>query len=291
MEATVQDVREKIISRIEDLPAMPASAARLLTLLQDPDVEMSDLVSALQLDPGLTTNILRWANSVYFGGQYTISSVKDALVRLGLKRMNQVILASVAAPIVSKPVKGYALGAGCLLQHSIMVAMGTEILGRRLKLKLPDYAFTAGLLHDLGKVVLGTILDVSTQPILSLLAEGHVTFDEAERQILGIDHGEVGAIALSRWNIPEEIVYAARWHHRPEDGPSTSLVTDVVHLADVLSLESGIGAGLDGLNYSPSAAVVSRLRLKRRVAEETLCEMSLQVNEINEMLATYGTAS
>lgn len=283
-------MREKIIENIAEVPAMPTSAAKVIRLIQDPDADMTQMADAIEFDPGLTTNVLRWANSAYFGGGYEIRSLRDAIVRLGMKRMFQLVMTSIAAPLVGESVNGYDLPAGSLLEEAIAVAIGTQELAATLGIKAPDHAFTAGLLHNIGKVVLGTFVDVAAEPIMELAYQEKVPFDEAERRILGIDHAEVGAILLAEWKIPQAIVDVVRWHHEPAGFTGDPMVLDLVHVALALSLQNGLGAGVDGLNYRPDDAVVSRLRLKPLVAESVACRMLAGLADVREAMGAYGAA-
>jgi putative nucleotidyltransferase with HDIG domain len=255
----------------------------LRRLLQNPDVSFDELGRTIELDPGLTANMLRLANSAYFGFQRTIGSIRTAIVRLGTQRVYHLVLGLSVAPLASKPVRGYDLPAGALWQHSVAVAVGAERLGQALKIKFPDYAFTAGMLHDVGKIVLGTFVEADGEAIGKIARQESVSFDVAEQRVLGIDHAEVGAMLLERWNLPSDIVQVGRWHHRPEEFEGDKTVTDLIHVADALCLGAGIGAGADGLHYRPSADAVERLGLTTETSEAVVCEMMEGMNELQGM--------
>ncbi len=277
--------RDEIIKKLETIPALPTAASRMIVLLRDPDVEIAEVIKTIEFDPSLTTNVLRLANSAYFGGPRTIVSLRDAIVRLGFNRIFQLVITSAIMPVVRQEVKGYDLPPGSLLDHSMAVAIGTEELAAQLKMKTPAAAFTAGLLHDLGKVILGTFLQVDAKPIIELAFTEKLSFEIAEARILGIDHAEVGAALLERWDLPTTLVDVVRWHHHPESYTGDSVLMDLVHAADHLSLSSGIGTGVDGLNYHPSEEVMARLNLKASVAEAVLCKMLDGVAELREIVA------
>ncbi len=187
-----------------------------------------------------------------------------------------------------KPVKGYDLPPGQLLDRLVAVGVGAEELGRVLALNPPHYTFTAGLLHGIGKIVLGTFIEIDAEPILKLAFEEQVPFDEAERRILGIDHAEVGAALLEYWNIPEEIVQVVRWYNRPDQFPGDPLVVDLVHYANILSIECGLGTGIDGLHYLPSPVVLERLHPKTLIAEQVTCRMLSELQSFHDLHKTAG---
>ena len=285
MEAALEKKREAILERILEIPAMPAAVGDLISTTRNPDVAFEKLIEALQHDQGLTANILRWANSSYFSGRFQIETIRDAAVRLGLEKMKLVVMASVAAPMVKQAVSGYDLPAGSLMEHSIAVAIGTAELAEALEIKAPSYAFTAGLLHDIGKVVLGTFVATAAEPIKQIAGEEDVSFDEAERRVLGIDHAEAGAIVLQHWNIPKTIVETVRWHHEPHKYDGDKSAIDLVHTACILSMKCGLGIGSDGLNYKYSEEVASRMTLTPTQTESIAYRVSKRITEVRELFS------
>lgn len=279
--------REELLRKIKDVPTLPAAAAEALRLAQNPNTAPAALTKAVECDPGLTANILRMANTAAYGGPRQIKSVKEAILRLGLRRIAALAAAAGAAPTVHKEIRGYGLPPGALWLHSLAVAVGavkaTEVVG----MKTPDFLFTAALLHDVGKLVLGGPAGVDAAPLTILAEKENIPFDEAERRVLGVDHAEVGAALLAHWNLPDEIVEAVHRHHRPDEGSANPIV-DIIHTVDVLSLGEGVGTGTDGLRYRLSATAAQRVGLKRRAAEMVLCEM---LSGLKEAQALFGSSA
>ncbi len=279
-----EERREAIMRALQKVPTMPAVVPHLFEMVQQPDLPIQDLVSAVEYDPGLTSNVLRMANSAYFVGVRAIGSLQEAIVRLGMNRVVELVVAASTAPLVGQPVRGYDLAAGQLSEHSIAVAVGAEALAEELGQAPPRYAFTAGMLHDLGKVVLGTFLEVDVEPILEVAFTRRVPFEEAEHQILGVSHPEVGSVLLEHWNLPYELVEAVRYHHTPESVTGSSLLVDLIHVADQVAIESGVGSGIDGLHYRAFPAVWDRLKLKPAQAEKVLCKMMDGLDAARELI-------
>ena len=198
--------------------------------------------------------------------------------------MFQLLLTVSVAPMARRSVKGYDLPPGELWRHAVGVAVGTERLAEALDIIAPHYAFTAGLLHDLGKIVLGTFVQVDADPIKQIAVEIGVSFDLAEAEVLGIDHAEVGAALLKQWSLPEQLVEVARWHHWPVRCSGDKLVLDLVHLADILCLQAGLGIGSDGLPYRSSPASMSRVGLKANVGEAVICQIMRGLDELSDLL-------
>jgi putative nucleotidyltransferase with HDIG domain len=272
--------RTEVLEAVHAVPAMPAWAAQVLPLLRDPEYDMRELLNILEYDPGLTTNILRLANSAYFAGPNPITTVRDALVLLGTKRIFQLVLMNAISPVARRPLKGYGLTEGQLLQHSISTAVAAEQLCLKLHLSTPDIAFTGGLLHDLGKLVLGTYVELSAEPIMRAALDDGLSFEQAELQVLGIDHAEVGATLLQAWHLPEEIVRVVRFHHMPQMIMENTGAIDAVHLADAISRRNGLGVVREGEHYHIAQATLDRVKLTREVHESVTATMVAALQEI-----------
>lgn len=277
--------REEILSKTREVPSLPSAAVRVVELLQDSNFNIAEITKTIEYDAGLTSNVLRLANSAYFGCPRTVSSVKDAIVRLGTNSVFPLVVGSAVGPMMNKAVIGYDLSPGELWEHSIAVAGGAKKLATFLGSRPPEFVFTAAMLHDIGKVVLGAFVEVDAGPIIDLAFEQRVAFDEAERRILGIDHAEVGAVLLEAWNLPADLVELIRWHHQPDQYPGEKLLADLLHVADELSIVCGIGAGADGLNYRSSKGVGDRLNLNTKAIEEVACQVFGELDEAKNLFA------
>jgi len=282
--------REAVLEKVQSIPSMPVAASKAVALLSDPEMEIRDLVDAIEYDQGLTSNVLRLANSAYFAGPHTIGSLRDAIVRLGTSRIFQLVITSAIVPLARQQVKGYDLPAGKLLEHSIAVAIGAEELAAKLGRTTPPFTFTAGLLHDLGKIVLGTFMEIDAAPIVEMAYRDQISFEEAEAQVLDIDHAEAGAALLDSWQLPHDIVDAARYHHQPEALGPESLLVDLVHAADLLSLEAGIGIDIGGLNYRASPDVAARLKLRPSIGEAVVAATVTGIEELRDIIGVAPAA-
>ena len=273
----------KIASAIKSFPGMPGTAVKLLALIDDSAMRVSQIEEILRHDPGLTANVLRIANSAYFGIPSKVGSIRQAVILLGLKRLIQMVIAACVSAIMDKSVPGYDLPPGELWRHSIAASVAAEGLVKELKVEAAEEIFTAALLHDVGKLVLGDFVKEEFKQIETAVSQG-ISFEMAEKIVLGTNHADVGARILTKWLLPPEIVNAVQFHHAPEESERISSMLDIVHVANFISMMIGIGIGRDGLQHEPSAEVTERLGLKPGHLEKVASQTTQWVKEFTEVL-------
>jgi putative nucleotidyltransferase with HDIG domain len=274
----------RIALKIEAFPGMPTTAAKLLPLLENYDSTASEIESILKYDPGLTANILKLTNSAYFGIPTRISSVRQAIVLLGWKRLLQVVMTICMSPLMNKTIPGYDMPRGALWQHSVAVSVAAEILVKALKIPDADEVFTAALLHDVGKLILGGFVKEDLQQIEDMVTKG-ITFDVAESMVLGTNHAEIGGQILDKWSFPSELVSAVQWHHDPESCEESCNLSDIVHVANTMGIMTGNGKIDQELALEHFGPVADRLGL----APENLEEMAKQTAaRVKKLMTTWA---
>jgi len=275
-------IQNRILREVESFPSMPGSAPRLMELLDKEDVSAAEIESVVACDPGLTANILRLSNSAYFGFARKIASIRQAIVVLGMRQLRKMVLASCTNAFMHSEVPGYQLSAGELLRHSVAVTVISEGLVKELGLTVSDELFTAGLLHDIGKLVMGKYIAEKIDLISERTGAGH-SFDEAVQEIIGIDHAEVGAMILANWSLPDSLIHTVRYHHDPEAAGTSDTILDVVHVANNLCVMIGIGVGRDGLLHKPSLAAARRLGIRPDWMEHVASQAMQWIEELAEV--------
>jgi putative nucleotidyltransferase with HDIG domain len=273
----------KIASAIKSFPGMPGTAVKLLGLIDDSAMRVSQIEEILRHDPGLTANVLRMANSAYFGIPSKVGSIRQAVILLGLKRLIQMVIAACVSAIMDKSVPGYDLPPGELWRHSIAASVAAEGLVKVLKVEAAEEIFTAALLHDVGKLVLGDFVKDEFKQIETAVSQG-ISFEMAEKIVLGTNHADVGARILTKWLLPPEIINAVQFHHAPEASERISSMLDIVHVANFISMMIGIGIGSDGLQHEPSVEVTERLGLEPSHLEKVASQTMQWVKEFNEVM-------
>lgn len=268
---------EHIRHRVQTFPDMPAFSAAAAAKLRDPNVDFDALAATLKYDPGLTANILHLANSALYGLAQQVGSLQEACVRIGLNKLLQLVVARGVADRLRHPLPGYGLRPEELLLHSVWVAVAAEELCGVLHRPVPATMFTAGLLHDLGKLIVDECVQTHRAELDALAAAEHLTAVEAEARVLGMTHAAAGAEIVARWQFPEELVEAIRWHHAPLRAERRREAVYIVHLANVLAHAVGIGAGQAPAAGTPAPELITRLSLTpdaiEYVAGQTLGKM------------------
>ncbi len=263
---------------------MPAFYRDLLPHVQDPDIGYDQLSRLIRNDPGVTMNILRMANTAYFSGTERIDSLQQALVRLGSRRLFQIIIAHGVSAQLAVRLDGYGLEPRGLLTHSVGVAVTAERMAQMLGLKTREMLFTAGLLHDMGKVILDPFVAEVRPLIDERLRETERAFDDIELEVLGTTHPEAGARLMARWNFPDDVVEIVACHHHPDRAQAFPTEVLMVHLADTLLYSQGVGDGIDGLRYPVAEDASSRLGLHSRDVEQVASGALDQLRELEAMM-------
>ncbi len=273
-----------IMLQVRSFPGMPATAARLLPLLRNTDAHTSQIEDILKYDPGLTANILKLTNSAYFGLPSHVSSVHQAILLLGWKRLLQLVMTMCMSALMKSPVPGYDLPRGDLWRHSVAVSVASDRLVKSLGCAEADEVFTAALLHDIGKLVLGNFVQRDLERIRDMVAKG-ISFEVAEYVVLGTNHADVGARILKSWSLPAELVNAVHWHHDPESCADHCLLSDVVHVANVVARRIAQGPPAPGHAVDPAVDVAERLGLTA-AAVDTLCRETVgEMGKLTDLLA------
>lgn len=252
---------DQIIKKIRQIPPMPDVVVKVLDLSGDPECSVHKLVEVIRLDQGITMRVLRLCNSPYFGLPRRVSTLREALVFLGNSTLVNFILTSYTSDFFQAPNLGYGLEAGEMWRHAVASAIAAEIIGRRLRGQDTGLLFTAALMHDVGKVVLNEYVLSDLERIREVVARERCTFLEAEKEILGYTHAEVGAQLAAHWNLPPVLVNTILYHHEPDHATEFQDEVALVHLANILCLMTGYGIGNEGLNYTFDHSAFDRVSL------------------------------
>lgn len=276
-----------ILARAEQITPLPNTVVRLITVINDPRSAVSDIVDTIKYDQAVTARVLQLCNSAFYGLSRTVHSLDEAVRYLGAVRVLQILVAVHGQALLAKGQTGYGLEPGVLWKHSVAVALASSILGERIDPAARGLAFTAGLLHDIGKVVLNEYVAHQFAEIVRSVSEQGLSFSEAEERILGFSHQEIGAKVAEQWALPARLIRCIRYHHDPGLVEPSDTLVDTVYLANCVCLLFGVGVGSDELNTRADAAVMKRHGLYESDLELTGVSMMSELNRVREL---FGNA-
>jgi len=261
--------KRQIIDLVRQLPTIPQSLLELQQLLVQNDATVEQVERVISSDSALTANVLRLANSAAFGLSRKVADVAHAITLIGFKVLRNLAHTAAFSKAMPAELPGYRVSGVQFLRHSYVTAVLAETFGEACHVSSGKALFTAGLLHDMGKLVLSTFLADRYVELARLLETQGMAFVEAELQVLGLHHGQAAGWVGEHWHLPPELVAAAEWHHDPDQAPAEFACTvDVVHVADVASHAFGFGADLGELARDIQKGPFSRLQLTGDMLEK-----------------------
>lgn len=240
---------DQVAAAVAAVPAFSAAVRRVMDACDDPDSSVQDVADALLADQGLTANVLRLANSAHYGHGRRINTVTEAVLLVGFTSIRSLAITSHTSKVLSRPLPGYAMGRGDLWRHSMSVAFVSRRLAAETRSAPMEVAFVAGLLHDVGKVILSDLMRESFEQMTSVAHDERIPLAMVEQRLLGFDHADLGARLAEAWEFPAALTEAIGTHHRPGDATVAPQLAHCVHVADLTCLFIGAGAGASAVPY------------------------------------------
>lgn len=264
---------DKIIRKIKQLDPIPVIVHRILALSDDPDSNLSDIIDIVKRDPSITANLLKICNSAHMGLPQKVDSVQRAVTLLGMQGVVELVLAQNLGANLGRPQKGYQLKKGDLWKQSVASAMVARVLAQRRQLGNLPAIYTAGLLKDIGKVVLGDFVYEEAAKIEHLVDKKGLSFIEAEHQCLGMDHAMLGGIIARQWNFNSHLIFMIENHHLNDLSARSDPSTISIYLADMVAMMAGTCIGIDRLAYP--------------VYEDIFSDFFLTKDELKALILSY----
>ncbi|MCL4294706.1 MAG: HDOD domain-containing protein [Anaerolineae bacterium] len=264
---------KSVLKSVDGLKPLPSTVTRALKLLEEPDVSIRDIVLVISVDQALTARILSWANSALFGFAHPATTLHEAITRLGFRRTKNILFTLSYSSLLGRRVAGYNLGNGELWRHSVAVGLASQRLSERVAYPAPDEAYVAGLLHDIGKLMLDQFFKVNWDHLLELGQKYNFSLIEAEEYLLGLNHAQVGSELAKKWELPSRLVEAIAYHHAPTFSGAAPKLAAIVQIADHICLR--LNLGLPHPDFLPDLSV------------EGLRLLSLEFEDVDELTELY----
>ncbi len=277
-------IRE-LIKNIDQLPSMPSVVTELIELTANPDSDLDDVLSLIEKDQSLTAKLLKLCNSSYYGLSKQVSNLRSAVVLLGFKTVYKMVVAVGTAVFFKKDCPGYGLSGIDLWRHSVGAAISAELVARKCNPEKAQPAYTAGLLHDIGKLVLAQYVDDGIDSILRLVEQGR-TFIEAEQEVIGMDHGLIGGKLARQWKFPEPLVEAIKYHHEPGLASSDVDLAAFTHIGNVISNSICMSNAIDCFSNAADARTFRNYGLDARTLDDITQKARHLVEEAESTVMT-----
>jgi putative nucleotidyltransferase with HDIG domain len=222
-----------------DLPTLPDIALKVLELAGSDEASARQIEDALQRDQALAARVLRMSNSAYYAMRGTVSTLSHAVVILGTRALRTVVLAACSESLCQH--KRSSFKDRTLWRHSVASGIAARFIARRCRYAMPEEAFVAGLLHDIGKLVLDVNHREQYKVVVQRAFQTGESFLEIEREVFGFDHAQIGALVARKWDLAVRTREAIEWHHEPDRATVDPSLADIVSLANMLCVKLAIG--------------------------------------------------
>ena len=237
---------ENVLSTIDQLKPIPQTALKIFRMVQSSQHHITDITDELAKDQVLSGQTLKLCNSALFAGMVKIDTLKDAVLLMGEDMLiKSVITAAVNNYYNQTGTSGYSLCKGGLFFHAVGVASTAEKIAEKSGKSSPKSAYTAGLLHDIGKVILDQYVADSSPLFFRKLSQKNESFIDSEKKLLGITHSEAGALLAKKWNFSDGLSEVIQLHHTPEKTKGNKDIVYTVYLADLLMEKFNAGFDLE----------------------------------------------
>ncbi len=276
---------KELVKEIKNLDPMPAIVNQITAAVDDENCSAADIAGIIKFDPFVTANLLKTCNSAYFALANPVESVQDAVSILGMDQIIELILVKSSSRTLSKKQKGYGLHEGALWKHAVSSAIISREICKKTNCGNKNIIFTAALLKDIGKTILDRYVSSSFEKIIHLVKKKEYSFMEAEKKVLGIDHGELGAMIATQWKFSPKMINIIRHHHLSDKSRQKDRDVAIVYISDCICMMMGIGIGEDGLAYRFHDAVIQNLNITHGDITMIIADFTQEIHKVEELIS------
>ncbi|MCX7966384.1 MAG: HDOD domain-containing protein [Syntrophorhabdaceae bacterium] len=270
-----QKLRFKV-ENTQNLPTIPATLKNILNFLENSSISINKISDFISKDPVLTMKVLKMINSPVYGFPGRISSVNQAVLLLGLNVIKGMLLGVSVFELMQKAMTG-------LWEHSLGCAALSNLLAKKKGLKSPEDVTIAGLLHDIGKVLLAVNIPELYEKLIAATDKHGFTILEEENAVLGVNHAEVGSWIAKKWNFPNQLIEIIQFHHEAHKAKTANLECCIVHLSDVLIRAKGFGFAGDHFVPEVNQHAWDNIGLSEGDIKELLINMEESLEDYEEL--------
>ena len=269
--------QEELQKIVKAVPMLSPSASQLLQITSQADHDLVDVINLVRNDANLTARVLKIVNSAAFGLVSTITSIDRAISYLGERIIVSIAVGDSAGKLFEKELAGYESAGGDLWKHDLRTAIAAREVVTQSGVDISsELAFTAGLLHDIGKSLISDYLQGSVNTAVAMMTtEDDVDYLDAEEKLVGFDHTRAGYELAREWNLPDELAEVIRYHHEPANATEEYRpLVYAVHLGDNIAMMGGFGTGSDSMRYKLDQHYIDYIK----IGPKTLATIMLNVD-------------
>lgn len=275
----IQERVRKLVDKVQGLPTLPSMLNNINQMILNPRTSAKEVAQVIASDPALTSKVLRVVNSSFYGFPNRITTITHAIVILGFNTVKSIVLSSTIFDVFRRSVKPGDFDRAEFWKHSIGCGAAAKVLGRRINYPMLEELFIAGLLHDVGKIILDQFLADKFAEVLALVRSRDCLIVEAEAEVLGLTHADVGAWLFEKWNLSKGLVETTRCHHNPQLAGDQQKFAEIIHLADILVRALRFGNGGDAKIPAVNDAAWRSLGLAEPELDDLLLQTSAEIEK------------
>lgn len=268
---------ENIRAAVDHLQPIPQVALKIMRLLNDSWYDIDDIAGEISEDQVIVAKILKVCNSSLFAGNVPINSLHKAILMLGRGQLIKIIISAAVSSFYNQSDAGYSLSKGGLYHHAVGAALIAEQIASATGMALPAVAYTAGLLHDIGMVVLDQYVAPAAPLFYRALNEKNADMLAVEKELLGVNHCEAGKELAERWNLPSSLADAIYYHHFPEETPADAELPHIIYMADLIMSRFHSGLEMERLDTGKLDSRMKRLGLSPSAFSDLVARIPLAV--------------
>jgi putative nucleotidyltransferase with HDIG domain len=283
--------KEDLQKIVKSSPMLSPSASRLLQLSSIPDHELMDIINLVKTDANLTARVLKVVNSAAFGLINDITSVDRAISYLGERIVVSIALGDCASKLFEKELAGYEAAGGDLWKHDLRTAIAAREVVVQSGLDISaDLAFTAGLLHDIGKALISDYLRGTASDMIEMISsQDSSDYLDAEEKMIGFDHTQAGFELAKEWQLPEQLAEVILFHHHPGNATEEFRpLVYAVHLGDNIAMLGGFGTGADSMQYRLDPNYTKYINLGPNTLANVILTVDMEFEKLSGSLGNKG---
>ena len=283
--------QEELQKIVKSVPMLSPSASQLLQITSQADHDLIDVINLVRNDANLTARLLKIVNSAAFGLVSTVTSIDRAISYLGERIIVGIAIGDCAGKLFEKELSGYESAGGDLWKHDLRAAIAAREVVTQSGVDIsPELAFTAGLLHDIGKSLISDYLQGSvTDAIEMITTEEGLDYLDAEEKLVGFDHTRAGYELAKAWQLPDELAEVIRYHHEPAKAKEEyRALVYAVHLGDNIAMMGGFGTGSDSMRYKLDQQYTDYIKIGPKTLATIMLNVDIEFEKLESSFMNRG---